>query len=72
MITLAIVIIILVGKMIRLFFITFQNQWSAHLKKPLEFISSLLAVILNNSFYLYGIYLLAILSVADDSLAAKE
>ncbi|MGA8165407.1 MAG: ABC-2 family transporter protein [Waddliaceae bacterium] len=58
--------------MIRLFFITFQNQWSAHLKKPLEFFSSLLAVILNNSFYLYGIYFLAILSVSDDPLATRE
>jgi ABC-2 type transport system permease protein len=72
MIILAIATIILAGKMIRLLLINFQNQWSSHLKKPLEFISSLLAVILNNSFYLYGIYLLAILSVGDDSLATME
>jgi ABC-2 type transport system permease protein len=58
--------------MIRLFYLTFKNQCSAHLAKPLEFFSSVIAVILNNSFYLYGIYLLAILSVGDDPIAIKE
>ncbi len=56
----------------RLLLLTFKNQWSAHLKRPLEFFSSLISVILNNSFYLYGIYLLAILSVGDDPFAIKE
>ncbi len=42
------------------------------MKKPLEFISALFAIILNNSFYLYGIYLLAILSQTADSSASKE
>jgi ABC-type uncharacterized transport system permease subunit len=58
--------------MIRLFTSAFKNQWSAQMKKPLEFFIGLLALILNNSFYLYGIYLLAILSNTDNPLAAKE
>lgn len=55
-----------------LIFLAFKNQWSAHMKKPLEFFSSLLAIILNNSFYLYGIYLLAILSIGDSDAATRE
>lgn len=58
--------------MIRLISIAFQNQLSAQLNRPLEFLSSVVALILNNSFYLYGIYLLALVSVGDDILAAKE
>lgn len=42
------------------------------MKKPLEFLTGLLMLIFNNSFYLYGIYLLAILSTDDNPLAAKE
>lgn len=56
----------------RLFWLAFKNQWSAQMKKPVEFLSSLLAIILNNSFYLYGIYLLAILSMGEDPNATKE
>jgi len=41
------------------------------MKKPVEFFSSLLAILLNNSFYLYGIYLLAILSIGEDPEATK-
>lgn len=52
--------------MLRLFFMTFKNQCVAQLRKPLEFFSSVLAIILNNSFYLYGIYLLSVLSVGDN------
>jgi len=70
--TLGTITIILAVDMIRLFYLTFKNQCSAHLAKPLEFLSSIAAVILNNSFYLYGIYLLAILSVGDDPIATKE
>ncbi len=55
-----------------LLILAFKNQWSAQMKKPFEFLMGLLALILNNSFYLYGIYLLAILSGGDNSLAAKE
>jgi ABC-2 type transport system permease protein len=58
--------------MISLLILAFKNQWSAQMKKPLEFLTGLLILILNNSFYLYGIYLLAILSAGDDPLAAKE
>jgi len=58
--------------MISLLILAFKNQWSAQMKKPLEFLTGLLALILNNSFYLYGIYLLAILSADDNPLAAKE
>lgn len=57
---------------IDLLLLSFKNQWSASMRKPLEFFSSLLTMILNNSFYLYGIYLLAILSVRDDPAATKE
>lgn len=52
--------------------LAFKNQWSAQIKKPFEFLTGLFALILNNSFYLYGIYLLAILSVDDNPIAAKE
>jgi|694.fasta_scaffold05921_6 ABC-2 type transport system permease protein len=58
--------------MISLLILAFKNQWSAQMKKPFEFLTGLLALILNNSFYLYGIYLLAILSADDNPLAAKE
>jgi ABC-2 type transport system permease protein len=58
--------------MIDLFWLAFKNQWSAQMKKSIEFFSSLLAIILNNSFYLYGIYLLAILSMRSDPFATKE
>lgn len=57
--------------MFRLFWLAFKNQLSAQMKKPIEFFSSLLAIILNNSFYLYGIYLLAILSIDEDPEATK-
>jgi len=42
------------------------------MRKPLEFFSSILTIVLNNSFYLYGIYLLALLSIGDDPTATKE
>ena len=58
--------------MISLLILAFKNQWSAQMKKPLEFLTGLIALIINNSLYLYGIYLLAILSAADDPLATKE
>ncbi|PJD95293.1 MAG: hypothetical protein CK425_09270 [Parachlamydia sp.] len=58
--------------MLSLLLLAFKHQWSAQMKKPLEFIIGLIALILNNSFYLYGIYLLAILSSDDNPLAAKE
>lgn len=58
--------------MIGLFWLAFKNQWSAQMKKPIEFFSSLLAIILNNSFYVYGIYLLAVLSVGGTSFASQE
>jgi len=58
--------------MVSLLLLSFKHQWSAQIKKPLEFIIGLIALILNNSFYLYGIYLLAILTSDDNSLAAKE
>lgn len=58
--------------MISLLTLAFKNQWSAQMKKPFEFLTGLLVLIINNSFYLYGIYLLAILSVDDNPLAAKE
>jgi ABC-2 type transport system permease protein len=58
--------------MISLLILAFKNQWSAQIKKPFEFLTGLLALILNNSFYLYGIYLLAILSADDNPLAARE
>ena len=58
--------------MVGLLFLAFKNQWSANMRKPLEFFSSLLTLILNNSFYLYGIYLLAILSIGDDPSATQE
>jgi len=58
--------------MIPLLILAFKNQWSAQMKKPFEFFIGLLALILNNSFYLYGIYLLAILTANDNSLGAKE
>lgn len=58
--------------MMSLLILAFKNQWSAQMKKPLEFLTGLLVLILNNSFYLYGIYLLAILSADDNPLAAKE
>jgi ABC-2 type transport system permease protein len=63
--------IILGAKLLKLFWLAFKNQLSAQLKKPIEFFSSLLAIILNNSFYLYGIYLLAILSIGEDPEATK-
>mgnify|MGYP002143423943 CR=1 FL=1 len=68
----AIITIILGAKMIFLLILAFKNQLSAQMRKPLEFLVGLLMLILNNSFYLYGIYLLAILSVDDNPLAAKE
>lgn len=58
--------------MISLLALAFKNQLSAQLRKPIEFFTGLLMLILNNSFYLYGIYLLAILSVDDNPIAAKE
>ena len=58
--------------MISLLILAFKNQWLAQTKKPLEFLTGLLVLILNNSLYLYGIYLLAILSSDDNPLAAKE
>lgn len=58
--------------MMSLLILAFKNQWSAQMKKPGEFLTGLLVLILNNSFYLYGIYLLAILSADDNPLAAKE
>ncbi|MGK5595642.1 MAG: hypothetical protein ACSNEK_09850 [Parachlamydiaceae bacterium] len=57
--------------MLGLFYLALKNQWSAQMKKPIEFFSSLLAIILNNSIYLYGIYLLATLS-GGDHFATKE
>jgi ABC-type uncharacterized transport system permease subunit len=65
-------IITLEGEMFKLLLLAFKNQWSAQMRKPLEFFSSLLTIILNNSFYLYGVYLLALLSMGDDPLATKE
>jgi ABC-2 type transport system permease protein len=59
------------AKLLKLFWLAFKNQLSAQMKKPIEFFSSLLAIILNNSFYLYGIYLLAILSIGEDPEATK-
>jgi len=58
--------------MLSLVILAFKNQWSAQMEKPLEFFMGVLALILNNCFYLYGIYLLAILSTSDDPVAAKE
>lgn len=58
--------------MMTLIFLALKNRLSAQMKRPLEFITGLIALILNNSFYLYGIYLLAILSSDDNSLAARE
>jgi ABC-type uncharacterized transport system permease subunit len=58
--------------MISLLILAFKNQLSAQMKKPFEFLTGLLSLILNNSFYLYGIYLLALLSADDNPLAAKE
>lgn len=58
--------------MIKLLWLAFKSQWSAQLRKPIEFFSSLAAIVLNNSLYLYGIYLLAILSVRGDPAATKE
>ncbi len=58
--------------MAALFWLALKNQWSAQMRRPIEFVSSLIALILNNSFYLYGIYLLAILSHEGDSFAKKE
>jgi len=58
--------------MISLLILAFRNQWSAQMKKPFEFLTGLFVLILNNSFYLYGIYLLAILSTDDNPIAAKE
>lgn len=58
--------------MVSLLILALKNQWSAQMKKPLEFLISLLALILNNSFYLYGIYLMAIVSTDYNSLAVKE
>jgi len=58
--------------MISLLILAFKNQWSAQMKKPFEFLTGLLVLIFNNSFYLYGIYLLAVLSADDNPLAAKE
>ena len=58
--------------MFKLLLLSFKNQWSAQMRKPLEFFSSLLTIILNNSFYLYGIYLLALLSIGDNPAATKE
>lgn len=52
--------------------LSFKHHWSAQMKKPLEFFMGLFSLILNNSFFLYGIYLLAILSIDDNPLAAKE
>ena len=60
------------GKLTALFWLAVKNQWSAQMKRPVEFFSSLLAIILNNSFYLYGIYLLAFLSVKEDPSALQE
>lgn len=57
--------------MLKLFWLAFKNQLSAQMRKPVEFFSSLLAIILNNGFYLYGIYLLAILSIGEDPEATK-
>lgn len=54
-----------------LFWLGFKNQWSVQMKKPIEFFSSIIAIILNNSLYLYGIYLLA-LSIGEDPSASKE
>jgi ABC-2 type transport system permease protein len=70
--TLVIITITLEAKMISLLMLSFKNQWSAQMKKPLEFFIGLFTLIINNSFYLYGIYLLAILSSNDDPLAAKD
>ncbi len=58
--------------MLKLIWLAFKNQCSAQLKKPIEFMSATIALILNNSFYLYGIYLLAILSVGAKSEATQE
>lgn len=58
--------------MLSLLILAFKNQWSAQMKKPFEFLTGVFMLILNNSFYLYGIYLLAILSFQDDPLATKE
>ncbi len=58
--------------MFQLLFLAIKNQWSAQMRKPLEFFSSILIIILNNSLYLYGIYLLALLSIGDDPSATKE
>lgn len=57
--------------MSKLFWLAFKNQWLAQMKKPFEFFSSFIAIILNNSFYLYGIYLLAILSIGEDQESTK-
>lgn len=57
--------------MIRLFLLAFRQQLASQTRKPIEFVSSLIAITLNNSFYLYGIYLLAIVSVGEDPAAAK-
>lgn len=58
--------------MLGLFWLAFKNQWSANMKKPFEFFPALVAMILNNSFYLYGIYLLAILNTKGDPYVTKE
>jgi ABC-2 type transport system permease protein len=58
--------------MISLLFIAFRNQWLAQIKKPLEFLLSIFVLVLNNSSYLYGIYLLASISSDQNALANKE
>lgn len=67
-----IITIILGAEMLSLIILAFRNQCSAQMKKPLEFFTGVTALILNNCFYLYGIYLLAIVSTSDDPVAAKE
>lgn len=58
--------------MLSVWLLSFKHQWSAQMKKPLEFFIGLFALILNNSFFLYGIYLLAIFNIDENPLAAKE
>ena len=65
-------ITIMVDKMIYLFCLSFTSHLSAQMRRPLEFLSALVAMVLNNSFYLYGIYLLAILSTGSNADSMKE